>query len=259
MKEYPFVSSALPSLEIGHPPLLHFQEFMDLAEENLSAEDLARVRLVQTFIDLNNVRSFWQGNPCDPRGAIPAEEIEMAIEDGESYPSFFYDFLDKYDSIEKRLRYFSWLLVRFFKEYGGEGKGFLYEYLNFEREWRLIMAAFRSKVVGRDISLELQFDDPSELIVAHILAQKEAKTYEPVSEYEELKGVFEAHKDAPLALHRALCEYQFIRIEQLTEGELFSIDRILGYMTQLMIVERWLELNEKEGLEIVDKMIEEAK
>ena len=42
------------------------------------------------------------------------------------------------------------------------------------------------------------------------------------------------------------------------EGDMFSIDRVLGYHAQLLIVEQWMELDEQQGKAIVDKMVKEA-
>jgi hypothetical protein len=40
--------------------------------------------------------------------------------------------------------------------------------------------------------------------------------------------------------------------------DFFSINRLLGYMVQLIIVEKGLELDKKQGMEIVDTIVKDA-
>ena len=93
--------------------------------------------------------------------------------------------------------------------------------------------------------------------MAQILAQRDSKIYEPPFEYKELKQIFEEFGNAPLDLHKALCEYEFAHIREIKGTEIFTIERILNYMGRLMLVERWLELDVQKGIEIIDKIQEE--
>ncbi|MFQ5728988.1 MAG: DUF2764 family protein, partial [Waddliaceae bacterium] len=135
---------------------------------------------------------------------------------------------------------------------------FVQEYLAFEREWRLVLTGFRAKKLGRDVTAELQFEDPYDEVVAQILAQKDAKTYEPPIRYSDLKTLFEEHYGAPMDLYQALCEYRFRKIEAMYGIDVFSIGRILAYLAQLIIVEKWLDLDKKQGLQVVDAIVKEA-
>jgi hypothetical protein len=119
------------------------------------------------------------------------------------------------------------------------------------------MAGFRAKKLGRDVAVEFQYEDPTDPIVAQILAQRDAPAYEPPFEYKELKPIFEEFGDSPLELNRAIFEYQFNHIIELWGGELFSLERILNYMARLILVERWLELDVQKGIKVVDTIEKE--
>ena len=114
------------------------------------------------------------------------------------------------------------------------------------------MLGFRAKLIGRDISKELQFEDSSDIIVAQILAQKDAKSFEPPYGYENLRFIFEKYQSEPYKLHKAFCEYRFVKIAELESGSFFSIERILGYMMRLLIVEQWIELDAQEGKKMIE-------
>jgi len=118
----------------------------------------------------------------------------------------------------------------------------LHDYLVFEREWRLIMTAFRAKQLGRDVVVELQHEDPHDDVVAQIIAQKDAVTFEPPSGYEALKAIFVEHASEPRELHRALEFYRFSTLDEMMKNEIFSTGFLLGYMARLMICERLQEI-----------------
>lgn len=265
MTEYYFLASLLPPLDIGHIPAIGFTELMALMQMNLTEEDKAKVKLFLRLIDFENLRAYWAEEPFDVRGNIRTnEEMEEALLHSqwgslERFPYFLQDFLDKYTSREERLEFFPILMSRFFDYYTEDESGFLSDYFLFQREMRLVMVGFRAKKIGRDVAFELQYEDPTDPIVAQILAQKDAKVYEPPFEYKELKPIFEEFADAPLDLHKAIVEYQFDTIVERWGGEIFSIDRILSYLARLILCERWLELDMKKGIEIIDFIEKEIK
>jgi len=264
MKEYYFLASLLPPLEIGHVPSLGFPELKDLLAINLAPEDLEKVRKFLRLIDIENMRAFWSGEPFDPRGNLNRAAMELAIQDqmwspSEEFPIYLSDYLDKYHSVADRLSHFSLLLNQFFLNESEEESGFLRDYFIFQREMRLVMVGFRAKKLHKDISKELQYEDPTDPIVAQILAQKDAKIYEPPFEYKELKPIFDEYGDSPFELHKAVYEYQFNTIVEIFGGEVFNMDRILNYMARLLLVERWLELDVQEGMQLIDTVEKEIR
>lgn len=258
MTQYYFVSTSLPELQVGYPSELTFSDMVNLMEVNLKTDDLLLTQVVRRYYDIQNIRSLMMEEEIDPRGNFNAKELEDAIATSTGLPEYVYDYLEQYDGTENRLRHFSSLISAYFKEEIQRATGFLEQYLTFEKEWRLVLTGFRAKQLGRNVAEELQFEDPDDDVVAQILAQKDAKYYEPPTQYEDLKVLFEQHKSDPLDLYQALCEYRFEKLNSWIEVEAFSIDRILGYLAQLVIVEKWMELDKKKGLDIVDQIVKEA-
>jgi hypothetical protein len=257
MANYYYVGTFLPPLSFDRLPEITWSELSDLLQDNLSASDLEQTRIVRRLYDVLNLRSFWLDEEFDAWGNLDSMELEEALFNQEGLPTYVYDFLENYEKKEERLRHFPALLAAFFQR-GVEAKGFVHQYLNFEREWRLVFTAFRAKQLGRDLSVELQYENPEEELIAQMLAMKDAKTYEPPEKYEVLKELFDKHFSDPLALQRALDEYRFNTIDRLVEQEdLFSIDRILAYLVQFMIVQKWFTLDQNKGLKIVDTIVKE--
>ncbi len=262
MTEYYFIASLLPPLEIGHVPGLGFPELKELVRINLTDVDQRRVWRFLRFIDLENLRSFWAKEPFDPRGNLNSHEMEQALLDfqwpnGEDFPLFLQDYLNKYHSNEDRLEYFPLLMSLFFQYQMEDQEGFLKDFYNFQREMRLVMVGFRAKKLGRDVAVELQYEDATDPIVAQILAQKDAKVYEPPFEYKELKPIFEEYGDSPQDLHKAVYTYQFNHIVELWGGDIFTLNRLLNYVARLILCERWLDLDVQKGIQVIDTIQKE--
>lgn len=257
MANYFFVATALPPLQLGVPPDITFKEFVDLLKINLSAEDLAKTQVIRRFYDIQNIRALWKHEPLDYHGNLNLLDLEAALLDREGLPGYVFDFMDTYDAVKDRITHFPALTSAFFNQEIRRSNGFLKEFLQFEREWRLVLTGFRAKQLKRDLTAELQFEDPNDDFVMQILAQKDAKTFIAPNGYENLAILFEEHEKDPLALYQALCEYRFYEVEKMLNVDLFSIDRILGYLIQLIIVEKWLELDKKKGMDIVNQIVSE--
>lgn len=256
MAKYYYVGTILPSLTLEEPPEITFGELDVLYRDNLTHRDYEKVLVIRRFYDLLNIRSLWQEEELDPRGEMDPMELGEALINRYGLPDYVYDFIDRYPKKEDRIHHFPFLLAKFFQSAQKLRDPFLRHYLNFERELRLVMTAFRAKKLGRDLSVEFQYEDPEEDLIAQLLAQQDAKSYEPPEKYKELKYLFEKHGDHPLALQKALDEYRFETIDNLVDlADVFSIERMLAYFSQFLIVEKWFEMDKAKGIQIVDAII----
>ncbi len=80
-----------------------------------------------------------------------------------------------------------------------------------------------------------------------ILSQKDAPTYDPPENFHELKKIYQTYQADPLSLYQALCEFRFNVIEERLGTDMFSLNRVLGYIIQLIWVEKWMELDKQKG------------
>lgn len=238
MTDYYFLATSLPPLQLGIPPEMNFEELSPMLEDNLSANDFEKTTVIRQFYDLQNIRALWKKQPLDPKGNLVLTDLESSLFSREGVPEYLTHFLDSYDSNADRLSHFSALISGFFSMEQAKAEGFLKEYLKFERAWRLLLTAFRAKQLKRDLVKELQFEDPNDDLVASILAQKDAKRFIAPEGYEDLQALFEEYVNDPLGLYQALSRYRFDKVENMIGIDLFSIDRILAYMVQLIIVEQ---------------------
>ncbi len=255
MNRYPFIIASLPVVQIGTKPEVSFKDMEDLLALNLMSFDRKKVAALLQLIDIDNIKAFWLGLPLHPAGSMNAKELEEALLVKDFLPSFVIDYLERYETTEQRLDHFPSLYVSLYQEMVSYSDGFIRSYYIMEREIRLVLAALRAKQMGWDLTEQLQFEDMDDPFVMQILVQKDAEDYTAPQEYESLKDLFMENRLDPMKLYRSLLQYRFQRIVDLEEQYLsFSIDRILGFLARLMMVEMWSQLDEQKGLSLVDDL-----
>ena len=259
MANYYYLATSLPQLQIGLNPEMGFREFNTLLQENLSHADLYKTYQIRWFYDIQNMRAFWSHEPLDYWGTLNGNELEEVLlnREGGNLPAYVFDFLNLYENDEERKKHFPLLLIKFFDHESKQSNGFLRKYFCFERDLRLTLVAFRARQLKRNLAQELQFEDSEDKMVAQLLAQSDAKEFEPPEGYEDLKPLLEKHYDNPLELNKALSEYRFDKIEAMLNFDVFSMDRILGYLVQYIMVDKWTHFNKQQGKEILDQMLKD--
>lgn len=258
MKGYFFLGSILPTLQFGSPTDWSFADLMTLYKVNLSKQGMKKVKVIRSYIDLKNVCQLLRKEPLDPRGNLSEKELDEALVNRQGLPSYLYDHLEAYETLEQQIRYFPTVLSTFFQEMRDKYRGFLRFYFNFERELRLILTGLRAKKLKVDVAKELLFEDPRDPFIAQILAQKDSPQFEFPFEYAMLDEVLkEASKD-PMEQYKALATFRFQQIADEVQDQPFSLDYILGYLVQFMLVEDWNHLNEEQGNHRLNGIVKEV-
>jgi hypothetical protein len=252
MGNYYYLAASLPPLEFPHASEMKLSSLQSALEFNLSKVDLEKVKTLRLFVDLTNIRLFLQEEEIDPFGNLKEKELEEALLSETILPEYVFDFLKENETLSEKLKMFSHLLAEFFQQEIPRQKGFLREFFEFERQWRLVVLALRAKKMHRDFSEELQFEDLHDPFVMQILAQKDTDTYEPPLEYQELKDLLQACGSDPWQQNKSLTSYRFRKIQEIMSPLPFSIEWILGYLAQFMIIEQWNELNAAKGRALLD-------
>jgi len=252
--KYYYLATALPQISLKSQPDITFEELKFMLRVNLSDSDFEKAKIFKKFIDITNLRLLWLNKEIDPRGNLNVAQLEDAILVKDFFDDFVFDFLDRYEKTEDRLKYFSFLIASFFNKINSSQKNFLKYYFKFERELRLVTTALRAKKLNRDILKELQFEDPHDDFVQYIIAQKDQDTFDPPHEYHKVKKIYKKYINDPKKLYLELLEYKFKQIEIFSEKKPFSIDQILSYAALLIIVEDFYKLTKEIGREKIEKL-----
>ncbi len=252
---YYFLAASLPPLVLGERVDLTFDELIARIQMNVGGEDLEKTVVFRRWIDLNNIRSLYLEDTIDSKGNLDEKQLDQALLLQEDLPEYVFDFLNRFETTEQKLRFFSGIFSTYFQEEISKQKGFLKRYLTFERDWRLVIMAIKAKELRHDLIYELQFEDGKDPFIAHILAQKDAVSYEPPLEFVSLKEKYFSCGPDPWQQFRMISSWRFKQIEELVEEPLFSIDWILAYMARLLIVEQWNELAPTKGEIILEAFV----
>jgi len=257
MTNYYFVGASLPQIKIGAPLEMTFADYDQLLKLNLNTGDYRLTQAYRRYWDIRNAYALWTGEPLDPHGNLTGRELEEALFAAEELPGYVQEYLRKYVSKESRLENFPELIATYFRVESQKANGALKFVLDLERQLRFVLVCFRAKRLGRNMLVELQYEDPEEPFIAQLLAYKDSKTFEPPERFVPLKEAFEKFGDSPLELYQAVCEFEFNELNQYVGLQSFSMDRLIVYLVQLIMAEQWLELDKKKGLEIVDRFVKE--
>jgi len=249
---YYFLAALLPPLKLEEVPELSFIELTHLVAVNLNKADKAKTIVIRRAIDLANIRAHLLGEPIDPRGNLSETEIDEILLVHAGVPDYVADFLDRRETKAERLKFFSELMMLYYKVEISKAEGFLRKYLIFERNWRLVLTAQRAKSLGYDIVKELQFEDLNDPLVLQILAQKDAIKYDPPTEYQAIVEKYLSAAADPWQQYLLFAKWRFEKIEELVDRSISSIDWILAYMAQLIIVEHRHELDKHRGNRLLD-------
>lgn len=255
MANYYFLAASLPPLVLGEKPELSFDELISRLDINLNKKDTLKTVVFRRWIDLNNIRALFLEDAIDPRGNLSEKELDQALLLQDGLPQYVFDYLDQFENVQQKLRFFPGLIAAYYREEIPGQDGFLKRYLEFERSWRLVMVGIKAKELGRDLTEELQFEDLKDPLVMDLLAQKDSVSYDPPPEFLSLKEKYLACGPDPFQQFKEISRWRFQQIEELVQEPLFSIDWILGYMAQLLIVEQWNELDAAKGEVILEAFV----
>ena len=256
MNKYYFLLCSLPTIEIGVKPYVTFVELENYLKWNLSEQDKMTLVKFREYLDIKNLKNLWMNRELDPRGNLDSKAIhELALRE-DLIPQYILDFMNKYPSVEERISNFSVIEIAFIKRCIRYPKSdFLQSYFTFKRETKLVLTALRAKTLKRDISIELEGEDFDDDFVQAILAQKDEKVYQPPKEYEELRDIYLKYREDPKALYKAYLEFCFNRYTEFSEKDPFTIDQILGYLANLILVEDYYNLDQERGNLIVQSLL----
>lgn len=259
---YYYLAASLPPIEFGDLPELQFTELADQYRMNLDRSGKQQLKVIRLYFDLENIRQLYTFRSApihiDPRGNYSKQELKQVLEDKESLPQYVYDFLEQHEANKDALFNFSELMSRYFILEKEKVGGFVQQYLEFERNLRLILTGFRAKKLKRDLQREFAFEDVHDTIVSSILAQQGSPYFEAPSGYEELQEMLLAAEDNPMNQYRYLAEFRFRKLREMVENKPFTLDYLFSYLLRVAILEDLRSLDEMKGREVLNGILKDT-
>jgi hypothetical protein len=140
----------------------------------------------------------------------------------------------------------------FYKEAAAHRLGFIREFFEFDFNVRNQKVRYLNQALGRDPEKDvLSLRDP----------EAEETGLEPEEpEFKEsarLQSILEGHDI--LARERGIDDLYWEKIDEITLFDYLNFDKILGMVVKMMIIRRWLILDEEAGRAMFKKLVDEVR
>lgn len=236
MARHFFLCSAVPEISVQEKPGIDFDSFIHMLELSCSKREWKKVSALRQFFDLMNLQALFFSRPLNSYGSIAPDIFEEQLNQHLGFPLTVIDYVMRYQSTEDRRLHFSALVAAFFGEQT-KHSGFVGEYFKWLEEFFIVGATLRSKRLGRDVAKELGDEDFSHPLVAEGLSFRDAANYDPPERFHSFKEIYERDFDNAKALETNTSNFIFQHLEEIKETRPFSLDFLLAYMVQLILVE----------------------
>jgi hypothetical protein len=142
--------------------------------------------------------------------------------------------------------------LEFYKEAFAHRLGFIREFFRFDFDVRNQKVRYLNHALGRDAEKDvLKMTDPE--AEENGIEQEEPE----FKESEKLQAILE--KNDILSRERGIDDLYWDKIDELTLFDYLNFDRIMGIIVKMMIIRRWLVLDEQTGREMYKKLVDEVR
>ena len=142
--------------------------------------------------------------------------------------------------------------LEFYREALSHRLGFIREFFQFDLDVRNQKVRYLNQALGRDPEKDvLSLRDPEAEETGLEPEEKEFK------ESARLQSILEGSDI--LSRERGIDDLYWDKIDELTLFDYLSFDKILGIMAKMMIIRRWLILDEQTGREMFKKLVDEGR
>ncbi|MBW6534711.1 MAG: DUF2764 domain-containing protein [Mariniphaga sp.] len=247
---------------------LHFSsvELRNYLQEELHPSDFELVKLFYLPFDHENLISLlFEGEfEWDGSGNYSREIMEQFVDkkqleyiEASAFPSYFIDFIEFYHDDEEefpKIAAIKFLTEGWYKTLAESGNEFVAKFGEFKQNMANIMLALNGR--KHDIPFEEAIIGDDE--VTHALKRSRARDFglaNEVNDIETIVQVFEIENMLDREMKLDNLTWQFI--DEISFFNYFTIEKVMGFVQKLFIVERWFKLDKEKGQQIFNQLLEE--
>jgi len=247
---------------------LHFSsvELRNYLREELHPSDFELAKLFYLPFDHENLISLlFEGEfEWDARGNYSRETMEQFVDkkqfeyiDASAFPSYFIDFIEFYHDDEEefpKIAAVKFLTEGWYKTLAESGNDFVAEFGEYKQNMANIILALNGRKYDIPFEEAIIGDDE----VTHALKRSRARDFglaNEINDIETIVQVFEIENMLDRELKLDNLTWQFI--DEITFFNYFTIEKVLGLVQKVFIVERWFELDKEKGQQIFNQLLEE--
>lgn len=261
MKQYYYLISSLFDLILDDSKkLIDINSYIDFCAEELTKTDFDAFKKLFLFNDIRNVINY---DKEESQYITPAyytkEEFSEMQKDTDQFLPFMAKFL-YYKKNEKRLypelQEIDELVLLLYEDLENFNNSFITDYFLFELDLQNITTALSLKKNHQEFSNKIiPYGDYYEKILKS--NSNDFGLSGDIQYIEKLVDIYESND--LLNIEKTIENIRWDWLDQKTEHSIFSADNVFAYGVKLNSVERWYNMTEEKGKEILDELISKIK
>ncbi len=250
---------------------LNLSELLQEIYMELSSSDAESVKLLYGFYDCENIASLFAGRSnFNPLGQLSREQIEAILRGAELsaevekglLPNGVIDVIEAYSTkggvasdMDMSQSFERSLFTAYYLACNNSSSSYLKRWSEADRNLRNVAAAINARLSGRAIEQVVVGDGG----VVEQLVRSSAADFGLRGELNYLDIIISAINDESniVEKERKIDMIRWDLAEELSEGEYFSINFVLAYLSKINIIARWSLLNAERGREMFAKLMSE--
>lgn len=259
-RSYYALVAGLPDLLLDDTRLqLSRVHFRDEIREQMPEDDF---RLIETlfypFDNANLIEISEKGEEdaeLDPRGNFSREMLAEELKSPDRLPAYMVSFLEEerqssgIGSLSKADK----LSGYFYRWVTGHPNRFLREWFTFEQQLRNVLAALNCRKLDLDVDKHLVGDDH----VTESIRKSNTGDFGLGRELPWLEKVSTLFNGADISAREfGLDLLRWEQVDEMITFDYFTVERIAGFIVQLGLAERWLQLDEEKGQEMFRRILD---
>jgi hypothetical protein len=267
VKNYYCLVAGLPDILLGDKKVLYNSlNLRDSLSEELDKEDFKMAQALYLPFDHYNLISilYNQKNEFDPRGLFSPIELDKLtdkknienIEEG-LYPSYLVSFVNEFLFAEEELPSVKAEVVLFMK-YVDYLKSFSNKFVSTYVDYIVNIKNIFAALTGRKYDLSCENELIGEGEVVDALLKSRSRDFGLANDVEYIESLIQIYEEESL-LERELKidRMKWAYLDELTFFNYFSIERVLAFIYKLLMVERWISLDEEQGRLMFKQLVSE--
>ncbi len=266
-KNYYCLVAGLPDILLGDKKVLHTSiALREMLSEELTKQDFSMVQAIYLPFDHYNLIDllYHQKKEFDPRGVFTIYELESLTDkrsleslEGDIFPTYLVEFAKLVVAAEEPLERVNAevILFKMYTEYLTTfSNSFLNEYMNFELNQRNIFTALNARKYGMDYEKELIGKGD----VVDALVKSRSRDFGLANELEYIESLIQIYEEEnilerELKIDRLKWDY----LDEVTFFNYFTAERVMAFVYKLLMVERWIALDEEKGKKLFQQLVNE--
>ncbi|NPV36153.1 MAG: DUF2764 family protein [Bacteroidales bacterium] len=259
-RNYYYLVAGLPDLVMEQSKVKStLQELLTELAQYLHPADYRLVERLFWPIDHGNVYHLLlkTGEPFKSGGRFSAEELEEEIKNPVRLPRYVANFIQAYKNNEPIWPHLSWedqLTALYLDEMCHSTNLFMRQWFTFERNLRNVLAALTARKFKLEVNKVVVGDDD----ISRAIARSQSRDFGISDEFPQVEKIIQIFETTQLAeREKSIDVLRWNYLDELNTFNYFSIEVILAFLIKLQIVQRWMALDPKAGVEIFRRLLKD--